>query len=527
MLLGWSGQKEAGTQPSSKRNTLEAEPVTSAEIPSEDSPPPVEPNIKPILTSVPSRISHLTMGEDNTGQCLATVIGNIGTFCFGIAIGWSAPAKALVMHNDAYSFTPSKQEWTWVCALLTLGAATWSIPMGLLMKSQGCKRVMILQLVPIGLGWSMLIFAQSVNMLYVGRFMQGMCGGALCVVVPVYTVEISHIRHRGALVSVFHGAFMLGVIYSYAISPFLDLWVINIVNVGLLLLCLLQFLIPESPSYYCSRGNYSKADKCLRWLRGKKYDTRKAMRQLMIQGTRSEIALQQNIMLGFKRKKTRRSLCRASALTIMQTLSGSTVFIFYSINILLSLHLNYECSAALAVADICGFLVCFMLVDVAGRRPLLIITSLVTFVCTIYTGICFQLKLITDHENSVSWASLVSMSLCSLAYTAGLGPLTWLINVELFVTPMRPLGCSLSATFNWLTAFAVIMWYGSGPEYRLAKPGVFFLMATVSLLVCIYGIIFLPETKGLTTHRIQQKLGGFMNQRNVPSIDSSSDESDY
>ncbi|SPP83179.1 glucose transporter type 3 [Drosophila guanche] len=523
MVLGRSGQKEAGKQPSSKRHTLQAEPATSQppEIPSENTPLPVQPNIKPILTIAPSGISDLTVGEDNTGQCLATVIGNIGTFCFGIAIGWSAPAKAMVMHNHGYSFTPSKQEWTWVCALLTLGAATWSIPMGMLMKSQGCKRVMILQLVPIGLGWSMLIFAQSVTMLYVGRFMQGMCGGALCVVVPVYTVEISHIRHRGALVSVFHGAFMLGVIYSYAISPFLDLWIINIVNVALLLLFLLQFLIPESPYYYWSRGNYSQADKCLRWLHGKEYDTRRAIRQLTIEGTRSETSLR------LKRKKARRSLCRASALTIMQTLSGSTVFIFYSINILLSLHLNYECSAALAVADICGFLVCFMLVDVAGRRPLLIVTSLVTFVCTMYTGMCFQLKLITDHENSVSWASLVSMCLCSLAYTAGLGPLTWLINVELFVTPMRPLGCSLSATFNWLTAFAVVMWYGSGPEYRLAKPGVFFLMATVSLLVCIYGIIFLPETKGLTTHRIQQKLGGSMNQRNVPSIDSSSDESGY
>ncbi|XP_022217884.2 glucose transporter type 3 isoform X2 [Drosophila obscura] len=529
MVLGWCwGQPETEPEPPPKTETRGTEPQASqppALDPAGDPPPPVGPIIRPIIHTVPSMISEITAGEDNTGQCLATVVSNIGTFCFGIAIGWSAPAEALVMHHNAYSFTPSKQEWTWVCALLTIGAATWSIPMGLLMKTHGCKWVMMLQLVPIGLGWSMLIFANSVYMLYVGRFMQGMCG-ALCVVVPTYTVEISHIRHRGALVSVFHGAFMLGVMYSYAIGTFLDLWIINISNLVLLLLCLLQLLIPESPAYYWARGKFSAADESLRWLRGKKYDTSREMRQLMLEGTRSDMAIHQNIMLGFKRKKTRRSLCRASALTIMQTLSGSTVLIFYSIHILLSMHLNYECSAALAVAEIFGFLVCFMLVDLVGRRPLLIITSLATFCCTLYLGICFKLKLITDHENSVPGASLVSMSLASLAYTAGLGPLTWLINVELFVKPMRPLGCSLSATLNWLTAFTVIMWYGSGHEHRLAKPGVFFLMATVSLLVCIYGIIFLPETKGLTPHKIQQRLGGFMNQRNVPTIDSSSDDSD-
>ncbi|XP_017145341.1 glucose transporter type 3 [Drosophila miranda] len=511
MVFGWwCSQPETESQPPSRTDAQRTEPQSS----------------QPPHVTIPS-VSDITKGEDNTGQCLATVISNICTFCFGIAIGWSAPSKALVLDHSAYSFTPSKQEWKWVCALLTLGAASWSIPMGLLMKSMGCKKVMILQLVPIGLGWSMLIFAKNVSMLYVGRFMQGMCGGALCVVVPVYTVEISQVRHRGALVSVFHGAFILGVIYSSAIGRLLDLWIINIVNLVLLLLCLLQFLIPESPSYYWARGNYSRANESLHWLRGKYYDTRKEMRQLMLEGTRSEIALQQNIMLGFKRRKTRRSLCRASSLTILQTLSGSTVFVFYSTHILVSMHLSYECAAAFAVAEIFGFLVCFMLVDLAGRRPLLIITSLVTFVCTLYTGLCFKLKLITDHENSVPWASLVSMSLCAATYTAGLGPLTWLINVELFVKPMRPLGCSLSVTLNWLTAFVVVIWYGSGHEQRLAKPGVFFLMATVSLLVCIYGIIFLPETKDLTPQKIQHKLGGFMNTRNVASIDdSSSDDSD-
>lgn len=68
---------------------------------------------------------------------------------------------------------------------MNIGAALICIPIGAIMNLFGRKKTMLMFIVPFLIGWAMLIWAQNVAMLIVGRFFIGIVTGAYCVVAPM------------------------------------------------------------------------------------------------------------------------------------------------------------------------------------------------------------------------------------------------------------------------------------------------------------------------------------------------------
>ncbi|KAH8353885.1 hypothetical protein KR084_011589 [Drosophila pseudotakahashii] len=458
----------------------------------------------------------------NVGLYKATFYSNLGSFFFGIAMGWSGAVEKSVMEQHSYFLHPTAAEWNGVCILLTLGAALWCIPMGYMVRSCGCKRTILIQLVPNTLGWCLTAFARSVYMLYAGRFVLGMCGGAHCVAVPIYSAEICTKKQRGAMGVIFQGACICGVLYSFTMSIFLELWLVNFLNLGLLTLGLLQILMPESPIYYVDRGNIPKAEATLQYLRGKKYETRKEIDQLMREPTQSELDVRQGPMGGFKYKKIRRSLARTLALAVLQKLCGALIFIFYAPNLLTCLKIQREYGSIQALGVTAGFVICFLLVDRVGRRPLLIYSSSVMFFMSAFLGLYFKIWMFME-TTVLPWVALVCISFFVGAYTAGVGSLSWLLNVELIVKPMRPVGCAIVCAANWLTAFFVVCWFASH-EIK-CQPYLFLLFAIIAVIILLFSLVAIPETRNLSSAKIQQRMGGVMNRPTSITFTSSSDSS--
>ncbi|EDW83892.2 uncharacterized protein Dwil_GK13440 [Drosophila willistoni] len=452
---------------------------------------------------------------------LAVILSNISTFCFGVSVGWTATAEHAVLNGKGYDFTPTEAEWTWVCAILTLGAASWCLPMGILMNYYGSRFVILSQLLPYSIGWSLIVCARDEIWLYAGRFCLGMCGGGLCVAVPVYSVEIAQLHQRGAAGCVFAGAVSFGVIYSFIQGEFIKLKITNILNFCLMWLCLLVIFVPESPVFLARRGRMEKAEAVLHWLRGKDYDVRQEMRMLAVDTSRSTTNIRGHFWARFKRKQTRRSMCRASALLILQKLSGGIIFTLFVPHILQHLNIARLWIMMTFALQIIGFLVCVFVVDRIGRRTLFLVASIALFFSALFLGFIFEMK---SYTGLLSAGSLVSLCIFMGAYAAGLGPLAWLINVEIVVPRMRPFVCSVSATLNWLTAFVLIRWYSASYQ-NFGPPRIFFLFSIMSLVSCIFAMLFLPETKGLTTQQIMKKLKGLMNSEEIATIRSSTDAS--
>lgn len=126
-------------------------------------------------------------------KILSTATG--GAFAAGTALGWSSPTKSLLVNttNPEYDFEITNQDFAWVGSFVTLGAALVCLFIGAVIQILGRKLTMLLLIIPFTLGWALVTFASNLSMLYVGRFLLGVSGGAFCVTAPTYTGEYNEI----------------------------------------------------------------------------------------------------------------------------------------------------------------------------------------------------------------------------------------------------------------------------------------------------------------------------------------------
>lgn len=136
-------------------------------------------------------------------------------------------------------------------------------------------------------GWLLMIFAKNVTMLYFGRFILGMCGGAFCVTAPMYCTEISTTALRGTIGSFFQLLIVSGVLFGYLVGAFLDLMAINIVCAILpIIFVVVHFFMPESPVYLALKGKNDEAAKSLQWLRGAGADITDDLKEIIEESQR-------------------------------------------------------------------------------------------------------------------------------------------------------------------------------------------------------------------------------------------------
>lgn len=99
---------------------------------------------------------------------LCYITANVGAFIFGMLLGWSAPiAPEIVEQHDFYFWIEARQ-FTWMAALMALGASLSCILSGILRNRIGTKATIFLYGIPIVVGWTML--AIPINPAMVSEF---------------------------------------------------------------------------------------------------------------------------------------------------------------------------------------------------------------------------------------------------------------------------------------------------------------------------------------------------------------------
>ncbi|MCX4098860.1 MFS transporter [Nocardia sp. alder85J] len=136
------------------------------------------------------------------------------------------------------------------------------------------------------------------------------------------------------------------------------------------------------------------------------------------------------------------------------------------------------------------------LIDRAGRRPLLLISTAGMTVALLVLGASFRWEL---PGGSVT--ALICLLAFVAAFAIGAGPVVWLLVSELLPPPVRARGTGLCTIVNWIANFAVsqsflplIQGIGQGPT--------FWLFAVVCLLGTGFVARWVPETKGRTDAQI-------------------------
>ncbi|KAM8708634.1 hypothetical protein ACLKA7_015580 [Drosophila subpalustris] len=448
-------------------------------------------------------------------QYVAALAAAGGAFAAGTLLGWTSPAETSIVDGSAnYDFDVSTEQFSWVGAFMTLGAACVCIPIGFLINQIGRKWTMLLLVLPFIVGWAMLIWAQNVVMMYVARFILGIAGGAFCVTAPMYTGEIAQKDIRGTLGSFFQLMITIGILFVYGLGAGLNVfWLSIICGLIPIVFGVIFFFMPESPTYLVSKGRSESAVQSIQWLRGKEYDYAPELEEL--HQTDREIREQRvNIWAALTRPVTIKAMSISLGLMFFQQVSGINAVIFYSEGIFEAAKTGIDSSLStilIGVMQVVATLASTIVVDKLGRRLLLLASGIVMALSTTAIGVYFFLK--DQDENSVAnlgWLPVASLCIFIIMFSIGYGPVPWLMMGELFATDIKGFAGSIAGTTNWVLAFIITKTFKNLTE-GLGSGPTFWLFSGLTVVGVFFVFFVVPETKGKSLNEIQQELAGNQN----------------
>ncbi|XP_018325286.1 facilitated trehalose transporter Tret1 [Agrilus planipennis] len=444
-------------------------------------------------------------------QYIAAISATISAAAAGAVLGWTSPITTDIKDGKYNKISVTDNELAWIGSFVTLGAILSCFPSGIICNIIGRKSTLLLLLAPFTIGWAFIIWANSVFMIYVGRFLTGIASGACCVAAPLYTCEIAQKEVRGALGSYFQLMVTVGILFAYVIGKCMDPWHYTIVCATLPFLFFFSFIFqPETPHYCLSMGRPEKARSALLQLRGKNYDT--GLEMDAIKSALDSLSGSYSFNDNIRKRTVVKAFIISLSLMFFQQMSGINAVVFYATDIFKDSGSKIDpktASIVVALVQVLATILSSLLVDRLGRRILLISSGAVMALSSVLLGVFFTLKMdkIIGNGTLTSLGFLPVTSLCIFVtmYSVGLGPIPWMISSEIFSSELKSIASSVAGTFSWFLAFLVTKFFLE-LETGIGEDVMFYLFALMSLLGTTFVYFVVPETKGKTIDEVQHEL---------------------
>lgn len=165
-----------------------------------------------------------------------------------------------------------------------------------------------------------------------------------------------------------------------------------------------------------------------------------------------------------------------------------------------------------------------LLVDKAGRRVLLLISSTVMATCLTVLGLCFHLQESGYDVSSISWLPLASVAVFIIVFSMGFGPIPWIMLGELFPSNVKGVASAVTAASSWILAFTVTKAFQNMLDL-LGSPITFWLFAVMCIAGTVFTAVLVPETKGKDLEEIQLELSGKKKRKSERELEDELDES--
>ena len=358
------------------------------------------------------------------------------------------------------------------------------------------------------------------------RVFIGLGVGLASAVGPLYISETSPPKYRGAMISLFQMAIVIGILVAYlvdlAFTPAADAvapadhkgwrWMFAIGGIPGILLFLGFIFVPASPRWLVMRGRHEEASKVLH--QTLPHDDAKEQLELILADVkRASVSSKKVSLLNVKGGKL--ALHIAIGLAVLQQITGINAVIYYGVDIFKAA--GFESSGAqigaqvgLGVVNLLFTVVAILFIDKLGRRPLLLIGSAVMTLSLAALAIGFLLMPKTapgaeHHVTGLSILVLVALSTYIAAFAASLGPLVWTMIAEIFPNEVRGKGVSIASGSNWIANLAIGLTFLTMIQ-GLSAQSTFFIFAGLGLFTFFWILIVVPETKGYTLEEIEANL---------------------
>ncbi|TNM90068.1 hypothetical protein fugu_004302 [Takifugu bimaculatus] len=419
---------------------------------------------------------------------LATFASVLGPMSFGFVLGYSSPVIPELTTIADPRLQLDANQASWFGSIVTVGAAIGGLLGGWMVEKIGRKLSLMFCSLPFVFGFTIIIAAQNVWMLYVGRLLTGLASGVTSLVVPLYISEMSHERVRGTLGSCVQLMVVLGIMGVYLAGNsdwwesrpaglFMDWrWLAICCSIPPTLLMVLMCFMPETPRFLLSKGKRREAEEALRFLRGP--DAPIEWECARIEDACEEQVSLQRVdasegssfhLLDIKDPGVYKPLVIGVMLMVFQQMTGINAIMFYAENIFEQAHFENSDLASVLVGLIQVIFtgVAALIMDKAGRKILLIISG----------------------------------------FALGWGPIPWLVMSEIFPVKARGFASAACVLTNWGMAFVVTKTFQNMMNV-LTSAGTFWMFAFMCIFNVIFTIAFIPETKGKTSEQIEATFRG-------------------
>ncbi len=443
---------------------------------------------------------------------IAAVFAALGGLLFGYDTGVISGAVLFITKQFALSVFPTEL----VVAVVLLGAAVGALSGGRVSDWLGRRLTLLLTSLIFIAGAIVCALAGSLTMLVAGRLVVGL-GIGLSSVVPVYISEISPANARGWQASLYQLAITIGILSAYLVDYAFAgnenwRWMLGLAAIPGVLLGLGMIALPETPRWLLERGRVEDARKVLRRIRG----------NANIDAEFKQI--QNTLSLGTERGRfsdllspaIRPALILGIGLAIFQQVTGINTVIYYAPHIIQTAGISSASGAILATAgiglvNVIMTVVSMLLIERAGRRPLLL-TGIVGMIVSLgVLGLAFQLS---SRSTTLAWVAVVTLMAYVASFAISLGPIFWLLIAEIYPLRIRGLASGTAATSNWAANLLVSLTFLSLVQ-ALGPSWTFWLYGLLAIAAWIFSYYLVPETKGRTLEEIEEHWRGKRDARTM------------
>lgn len=433
-----------------------------------------------------------------TNQYLSSILAGIAVLCVGCTVGWTSPALKKLKGRDS-PIVITEGESSWIAASHEIGHFLSPIPTGLLLARFGRKRWLLFSSILILFGWIIVFFSTTVFTLYIGRCLFGLSMGIVFTVVPLYIAEIASPEIRGALSTFFQSMLYLGHVIEFSIGPYVSFQILNGVSTAIAFLSfILLFIMVESPLYLMSINKREEASSVLKWLLSSGHDVESEVVKLD-QMLENQIPSSSKFKLLFS-KSYFSKLAIVVFTAIAQRFTGMSAFVAYASSNFASANglSSDEYTILFGVLVFLFTFVSAVLIDSLGRRPLLLFSCFGCAITHLVSGTYYYGKFI-----DFPLLPFFMITLFSVVYSLGLGPLINTLQGELFPPNLKGVASSIVTVSHAASSFAVTK------LFQVIKSDVgiylnFYIFAISCIISFIISYLIVPETKRLELEVLQR-----------------------
>lgn len=427
-----------------------------------------------------------------------SLIAAIGGLLFGF--NTSVISGAMLFISQKFDLTTLQQEL--IVSFLLVGALIGALSGGLLADRVGRRTTLIFTAALFIISSICQVMSDSLMGLIIGRFLSGAAIGLASLTVPLYISEMSISSSRGILVSLNQLAVTIGILLSY----FVDFafassgnwrWMIAFGLFPAMAMLIGLLFVPETPAWLASMGKKELATRILGRIHLKAHEEEPVAE---IESRSHDHGAHWKELFG---KGVRHALLIGIMISVFQQITGINAVIYYAPRIFQIAGFQSAESATLAtlgigVINVLMTFVALWLIDIVGRRRLLLVGLSGMIFCLAILGMAFM-----SASSGLGFLSVLSLMGYVSFFAISLGPVAWLIISEIYPLHVRGRAMSIATFANWtsnfivsLTFLSLVEWFGAG--------GAFWLYTMIAILALWFISSLVPETKGKTLLQIQE-----------------------